>query len=603
MRSFLFHMHQPDYRHPDTGEPTMPWVRLHATRGYRDIPILIAETGAQATVNLVPSLLDQLDHYAAGGTDLHARLARQPADTLTAAQRDFILTHFFHGNPSIFKWFPAYGALRGRAPSTGSLRDVQVWSNLAWFGATALFDYPFLADLRKKGANFTEAEKSAVLDAQIEIIRDLPARYRQVPDVSASPYYHPILPLLVNTEHARRNLPNLVPPPFSAPEDAFAQLTRARTRVAGWCGKEVRGLWPSEGSVSPEVVDLAASAGYRWLATDQGILARSEGPPGDHHSPWTSGQHDVRLLFRDRGLSDRIGFQYASWDGSAAAADLVAQTGDRPVLLALDGENPWETFRDAGRDFLRAILSHRTRTCSEFAEDPPKHLTHLHTGSWINADFQIWIGDAEDHVAWRALAAARREWELRGRPEVAHESLLKAEGSDWFWWYGPEFETPFAADFDALFRAHLTAAYRAMAAAPPDSLAHPFKHALPTISPPSGPLPWDGPVPPHVGDAPNHPTFARAPDWFAWAAAGRVELRLGAMATSIPRRIEYGERAGEWVARLLPEMDGWTVDIAPPSAAIHGPSVVVRGPSGQRLPPEGAFDLPGTLAHPRGSGV
>lgn len=591
MRSFLFHMHQPDYRHPDTGEPSMPWVRLHATRGYRDVPVLIRECGARVTVNLVPSLLDQLDHYAAGGTDLHLRLARRPADTLTPPERAFILTHFFHGNPNIFRWFPAYGALRGAPTTADTLRDVQVWSNLAWFGATALIAYPNLSELRRKGFGYTEEEKHAVLDIQTAIIHELPGLYRAVPDVTASPYYHPILPLLVDTEHARRNLPNVVPPSFRAPDDALLQLVRARARVASWTGHDVTGLWPSEGSVSPEVVELAAAAGFVWLATDEGILTRSEHADGDHHSPWTFADNDIRVLFRDRALSDRIGFQYASWEGRAAAADLVARTGTRPVLLALDGENPWEAFRDAGRDFLRALFSHPTRTCSDFAKDEPARITHLHTGSWINADFNIWIGDAEDHAAWQALADARREWNLRGRPVEAHESLLKAEGSDWFWWYGPEFDTPFAADFDVLFRAHVTAAYRAMGAPVPGSLAHPIKHSLPTISPPSAPLPQDSPAGPD--------------DWFTWAAAGHVELRLGAMATSIPSGVDFGERAGVWVARVVPPMDGWRAELSQPPAATPatGPRLVVHGPGSIRFPPEGHFDLPGTRLKTRTSGV
>lgn len=592
MLSMLLHMHQPDYRDPRTGAPCMPWVRLHATRGYRDVPKVILETGARVTVNLVPSLLDQWEHYALGGSDPWLTLSRRRAEELEPHEIAWLLANFFAGFPGAFHWFPAWGELKARHAardrlSAQDLRDVIVWSNLMWFGFSALEDFPELAALRKKARGFTEAEQQRVLDIQLAIVRDLPRLYRALPEVSATPACHPILPLLIDTAHARRCMPDVPDPGFRWPEDAEEHLRIARARVTAFAGRVVDGLWPSEGSVSPEVIEIAAATGFRWFATDQGVLERSaRDPNADHHGAWEVGR--MRGLFRDRELSDRIGFLYGSWKGEEAAADLVARLPRAPVLLALDGENPWETYPDAGGRFLRALFSRaRTRTCGEMALDTPRgRVTTLHTGSWIGADFRIWIGHPEDRAAWSLLVDARAEWDRRGRPAAARPHLLAAEGSDWFWWYGEEFDTPFASEFDRLFRAHLAAAWEGMGGPVPAVLSEPIKRAVrPGLSPPRAALPADG------------------DDWFAWASAGRLDLRAGAMAPmrGLPQALLFGERDGALHLRLLPSGEGWAaaangvrVPFQAGTARLPDPGdgVVLEGPHGLRVPQEGALALP-----------
>lgn len=592
MLSLLLHMHQPDYRDPATGAPCMPWVRLHATRGYRDVPRVVAETGARVTVNLVPSLLDQWEHYALGGSDPHLDLARRRAQDLEPHEVHWMLSHFFAGNEGVYTWFPAWGDLRARRDagerfSVAMLRDVQVWAQLSWFGFTALQNFPALGELRRKGRDFSEDDKRVVLDLQLMMIRELPSLYRTLPEVSASPAFHPILPLLVNTAHAQRCMPGVPDPGFRWPDDASEHLHRARARVSAWAGRKIEGLWPSEGSVSPEVVELAAEAGFTWFATDQEVLERSVKDAGNHLGPWQVGR--MRGLFRDRGLSDRIGFVYSSWRGEEAAADLIARLPQGPVLLALDGENPWEAYPDAGAGFLRALLTRaRTRTCAEMAADKPRgRVRTIHTGSWIGGDFRIWIGHTEDRIAWEKLVRCREEWERRGRPEAAREHLLAAEGSDWFWWYGEEFDTPFAGEFDRLFRAHLAAAWRAMGGPVPDDLAEPIKRiARPDLVPPRARLPDDD-----------------GEDWFSWAPAGRLDLRAGAMAPmkGVPRALLFGERRGCLHLRLVPSGAGWKARVDGRAVPFQGDramldgdvsSVVLEGPEGMRFPAEGTLHLP-----------
>ncbi|MEQ1506927.1 MAG: hypothetical protein ABMB14_32165, partial [Myxococcota bacterium] len=368
----LWHLHQPDYRDPVTGRPRMPWVRLHALRGYRDLLVETAERAIPWTVNVVPSLLDQLDGYAAGATDDHLDATRAPADAVEP-QRIAALPS---GHRAMTDRHPAYAALRARidagaALTVGERRDVQVWATLAWFGATAIRDFPALRAAIAKGRGFGEDDKRAVLAAHDAIVASIPGWVRAVaatdgPTVSTTPYYHPILPLLVDARAARRAMPELPDDvAFAWPDDARRQLREARARVGALTGAAPIGLWPSEGSVSPEVVALAGEAGFRWLATDRGVLDRSArtGPVGAS-GPWDLG-HGVVGWFRDTELSDRIGFRYASMPAEAAAADLVAEAirraGDGVLLIALDGENPWEAFPDAGGAFRAAVLAEAGR--------------------------------------------------------------------------------------------------------------------------------------------------------------------------------------------------------------------------------------------------
>lgn len=498
--AILWHLHQPDYRLPAVGgalrRPLMPWARLHALRGYRDMVVDALEHEPPVTLNVVPSLLEQLQGYADGAEDDHLALTRRPAESLSGAEVRALRETFVAGHERMIRAFPAWAALAGRVRSdepltVGELRDAQVWSTLVWFGATAARDLPAIEALRRKGRGFDEADKAALLDAHDAVVRALPGQLRAVAGtrtgLSVSPAFHPILPLLVDVQHARR-CGQAVPPDlrFVWPGDAALQLQRARVSFEAWFGRPPAGLWPSEGSVSPEVVRLAGEAGFSWLCTDDGVLRRSrrEGAGG---GPWDLG-HGVRGFFRDHDLSDRIGFQYQDRRPEDAVAELLGVAGERAThglcVLALDGENPWEAWPQAGGPFRARLWQALERgpvrgvTLDEAARAPVCGRIHaLHTGSWIGADLHIWAGDAADHAAWRALARTREVVEGSPRRADALEHVLAAEGSDWFWWFGPEFDTPFAATFDRLFRAHLQAAWEVATGAAPAWLEQPIARA------------------------------------------------------------------------------------------------------------------------------
>lgn len=578
--ALLWHLHQPEYRDPETGIPVMPWTRLHALRGYLDLLTETVEQEVPWTLNLVPGLWEQLAYYAQGGTDEHLDLSRIPADALSDAQRTRIEQTFPCGNPTL-RDLPRYREIEARLADgerldRAGLRDLQVLSTLAWTGSIARRDHPLLGELLTKGAAFDEEDKAGLWAVQEEILAGFPSLLERLAatrgaSISTTPLHHPILPLLVDLGHAARSVGNPPSTSLQVPDHALLQLTLGRQRIEAATGRGVTGLWPSEGAVSPEILPLVAEAGFRWLATDEGLLARSE-RSGSGEGGWDLG-HGLVGFFRDRALSDRVGFDYAHWkDPKRAAADFLrrASCPHGVRLVALDGENPWEAFRDAGRDF-RARLIEGLRTegiaLDEAAERPVVgRVEQLATGSWIGADLEIWAGSEEDHAAWALLAEAVEA--TAGHPEAVPH-LLAAEGSDWFWWYGPEFETPFAPTFDAAFRGHLRAAWCAAGLEVPENLARPITSRHGDLEPPARPLD------PSLGE----------PGWFG---AGRWTPAQGAMAHGTARTVELGWDGTGRLWLRGPEGLALAVDGEPVTLAASGVCLPGTGPralvlEGQRV--------------------
>jgi len=585
--AILWHLHQPDYRDPVSGRPVLPWTRLHALRGYRDLLLEVVEHGLPWTLNVVPLLADQLGYYAAGGDDRHLELARREASSLDPAEIDEAAATLPGGHPAMTRAHPAWEELRGRIAAgahldVAALRDLQVWSTLAWFGATARRDFPVLGALIDKGRRFDEDDKRAMFTAHDAVLADLPRRLRSAahapgPALSTSPYFHPILPLLIDARHAAQSLAGAPEVSFAYADDARWHLRAARDRMEQLTGRRPIGLWPSEGAVSPEVVALAAEAGFAWLATDDGVLARSDHTAAAVPGGWDLG-HGVRGFFRDHVLSDRIGFRYATWPAAEAARDLAAAARERAaggvLLVALDGENPWESFPDAGGAFREALrravpaAGLRWITLDEATEEAPVGgVRRLHIGSWVNADLRIWIGHEEDRAAWRMLAAARDAAALASpeRREAAMVHLRAAEGSDWTWWFGDEFRTPSVAAFDRIYRDHLSAAWRALGREPPPELSRPIAALVPPAHRPADR--WLAIDPGHAGT------------WIGWAGAGTLrDADAVSMARgSAPSSVEYGWTPGPdlrpdalWVRvlgsgswRLARPADGWTARPVP----------------------------------------
>jgi alpha-amylase/alpha-mannosidase (GH57 family) len=532
--AILWHMHQPFYQDLATGEHILPWVRLHGLKDYYGMVALLREfPGVKVTFNLVPSLLVQLEAFAEEQAhDRHLELGLKRADTLSEDERAFCVENFFHAHrPTMIDPYPRYADLLakraaasdgGNRPamqfSTADIRDLQVWHKLVWLDPIYLEGDPRVRALIAKGRDFSEGDKATLRSVELELLQAIVPEYREAADrgqveLSTSPFYHPILPLLCDTDVYLRTHPSSRRPRrrFSHPEDAAEQLARAVDLHTRLFGQRPAGVWPSEGSVSDEVVPLVAAAGFKWMATDEEILSRSIGrafsrdaaghleQPETLYKPYLvgpAGESNVACLFRDHTLSDLIGFHYAAWGAEAAADDFTrrlveagrrytGRTGGREATIAviLDGENAWEHYAGQGRPFLRALYSRlashaelRTATMSEASATSTDRLRSIFPGSWINADFYIWIGHADDHRAWGQLADARQALDdpAPGLPvaalQRAREELLTAEGSDWFWWYGDDHSSSHDLAFDDLFRRHVRNVYRALEKPIPEEL-------------------------------------------------------------------------------------------------------------------------------------
>jgi alpha-amylase/alpha-mannosidase (GH57 family) len=545
----VWHMHQPDYRDLGTGESRMPWTRLHGLKDYYDMAAVLERFPAiHQTFNLVPSLVEQIEAAARGDfPDRELILFERPAGALSPEERAELLQRFFQAHPeTMIASLPRYAALfekRGRdagaadlaavaaAFSEQDLRDLQVLFHLAWIDPSVRDGDPALAALVAKGQAFTEADKQRLAERMRAILAGIVPLHRRLVsrgqiEVSTTPFYHPILPLLCDTNVAREAIPDLPLPArrFAHPEDARAQLARAQAYMTRCMGQPIAGLWPSEGSVSEAILPLVAEAGFRWLASDEEVLARSLGvhfaTAGEGararlahlYRPYRlrrAGGVDLAIVFRDHVLSDLLGFVYGRWDPTAAADDLVArlreiavtvgdtnQDGSHLVSIILDGENAWEHYPEDGRRFFERLYTRlseapdlRSVTVGEHlaAHPPAVDLPRLFAGSWINHNFRIWIGHDEDNAAWDAVEAARdalvtAEAGSDGGPRpaaerlaAAWEALYAAEGSDWCWWYGDDHHSLHDLEFDALFRGHLVRLYDLVDRPVPSDLAHPIK--------------------------------------------------------------------------------------------------------------------------------
>ncbi|MDP8262115.1 MAG: glycoside hydrolase family 57 protein [Candidatus Ancaeobacter aquaticus] len=527
--NFLWHMHQPVYKDPLSSKYLMPWVRLHAIKGYYDMVHVLKEfPHIHQTFNLVPSLLMQIEDYVCGNAlDDCLICSRKVADDLTDEDKNFLLTNFFMANwDTMIKPYPRYWELlskRGfreyeadkdvivKSFSTNDYRDLQVYFNLTWFGYKAREDFPFVQEMIDKGKDYTEKEKNRLLDIQIEVMKTIIPVYKSYQDkgqieITVSPFYHPILPLVIDTDIAKRSMPHApLPERFRAPDDALKHIQKSVDYYNRLFGKKPNGMWPSEGSVCPELIPLLDECGIKWIATDEEVLMNSIQTKNKGlalYKPYIA-EHkgkNVAIVFRDHGLSDLIGFVYSKAKPEEAADDLIShitrisdylnkneQGTSHIVNVILDGENPWEYYPDGGKKFLTTLYEKITNnnhihcvTVSEYlVQHPPKEIIkNLFSGSWICSNYDIWIGSKEENTGWEYIKRTREFLvEHSGKNKIPEDKLAlawneiyAAEGSDWFWWYGDDFSTDNDELFDELFRLHLSNVYTVLDVPVPEYL-------------------------------------------------------------------------------------------------------------------------------------
>jgi alpha-amylase/alpha-mannosidase (GH57 family) len=579
--NIIWHQHQPLYLDPESDQLQGPWVRTHGTKDYYDMAAILEKyPNIHFTVNLTSSLLLQLQVYYIerlapfvdvknnrvdakkyfarykGKTDPWIDLALKPTERFNERDLKFLFTNSWNAfgiSEIVIRRFPEYRLLREKYSQVGSagmseqdIREVKFWFYLALFDPDYL-EHPFklttgstidLTDIISKNIDGTYtlkkpitekecnriiAETYKILSAIVPIHKKLmyrPATYKGQIEVLTTPYYHPILPLIYDSDTAKLCQPNhLIPSRFHFPKDAEAQVAKAVYAYKKTFGMNPTGMWPGEGSVAHDIIPVFAHQGIKWVATDQKILERSKPAQQPCFYPYavfpdsnSKNKDAVVVVFRETELSDKIGFVYKNYQGEDAAEDFIQgvlkyipkdDEPDRLLTVILDGENAWEWYQydNDGKNFqnalyrkLSALFDTRqviTSTVTEYLNGNPTRSIPAHPvetlpkiewlwpGSWINANYDTWIGQDEKNKGWEYLLMTRNDLESSGLPQPrpkkepprertkawyayrAWESMYAAEGSDWFWWYGTDQNTPAGEKpFDIAFITHLQNVYK-----------------------------------------------------------------------------------------------------------------------------------------------
>jgi alpha-amylase/alpha-mannosidase (GH57 family) len=547
--NLIWHQHQPLYYKDDNGVYTRPWVRAHATKDYYDMASVVAlYPDVKVTFNITPVLMKQLDDFSKNGAiDRYWELALIPANNLTYDEKIFILQRFYDANwEHIIDRFPRYKELREKRGGTTDeaiqialtsfseqdFRDLQIWFNLAWFDPDFLAEEP-LKSLVERGENFSETDKKIVFSEVSRIIGEVIPLHRKLQnngqiEVITTPYAHPILPLLIDTSLANVGNPSAeTPTKFSFPQDALVHLEKSVEMYEDHYGQLPKGLWPGEGAVAQTMVPFVIKAGYQWMATGEPVLAKSLGLNSfSRNSAETVLEADLlyrpyyvmnkegeklAVFFRDGVISDKVGFTYSGVSGTAAAKDLMARLekireelgneeaqGPHIVSIVLDGENAWENYENDGKEFFHSfyqLLSEsktiKSITPSEYLDKFPEQrvIDDLFAGAWFSPNYDTWIGEREENIAWdylgmtRALLAKYNVTKVRQTsPEalmLAEDYMYLAEGSDWFWWYGADQDSGQDSYFDEGFRALLRKVYETLGEPVPSYVNIPIIQAKP----------------------------------------------------------------------------------------------------------------------------
>ncbi len=514
--AFYWHMHQPVYQLSPDGDYLMAWGRLHAVKDYLDmITILDDFKNIKVNVNLVPVLLDSLIDYGENGChDLHSRLTITPVEELNNDDKEFILNNFFDANYKTMIYpYPQYNKLFQKRQgmvevdvsqfSDQEYSDLMALFNLVWFDPSYKYEYPELRKLLKKGKNYTLKDRQKIIELQREIIRKIIPAYRKYVEegkveVTTSPYYHPILPILLDIKSIKIANPEGLPSDLKMGLDAKMQTVAALDRVEELIGKRPRGVWPSEHCVSGKELDLFKEVGIDWSISDEGILSDSinfefvrdfKGYMEDPYHLLKSYEYKngLKMIFRNSMIPNLIGFEYPNFDSQSAAKDLyerikvlqsklLASPDENHLLtIAMDGENCWENYPEDGIIFLKTLYklidddeSLETVLISDYLDREKYHksLNKIKAGSWINRNFKLWIDEPTKNLAWQYLKNVRddfckfvKENPINPNIELARRELFICEGSDWFWWYGEPNDSGRDNIFDYLYREHLKNIY------------------------------------------------------------------------------------------------------------------------------------------------
>lgn len=534
-------MHQPVYQLSANGDYLMPWVRLHAVKDYLDMALWAKKFDKlKLNFNFVPILLDSIIEYAEKDAhDIHSRLTITPKNKLNEEDKIFILNNFFDANYQtmiltneeyhrLYQIVQAHGTTNTDIFTNQEYADIMALFNLAWIDPSFKTSNKDLKRLVKKGKNYTLEDRIQIIDIQRDIIRKIIPTLKRLAnknkiEITTSPYYHPILPILLDYKNIKKNA--------SADDeilslrtelDAKVQTKMALDRVEQIFGKRPRGVWPSEQCVNGKTLDMLSQLGVEWSISDEGILASSINFEFEHDFKgylkepyhllktyeYKTKNSDIKMIFRDSTIHNLISFEYPHHNPIATANDLydrikvmqskILSSPDKDHLLtiALDGENCWENYFEDGSSFLKTLYTLITEDdtletvlISDYLDNTKENklLPKIASGSGFNRNFKLWIDEPVKDLAWTYLKRVREDFSefvkrepLNPNIELARKELFICEGSDWYWWYGEPNDSGRDNIFDFIFRTHLKNIYRYLGLDAPQYLDDPITDISPS---------------------------------------------------------------------------------------------------------------------------
>ena len=553
--AFVWHFHQPNYQQNYNGDFLLPWVRLHASKDYLDMLKRIDKfANIKLNFNFSPVLLIALQKYLNGFQDLHLKMLLKDENTLEEQDKIYILNNYFDLNyKNMVLKRPYFTELFNKRANAKEL-NTSIFSNkeyadlmanytLCWMDEYFVDDYPELINLFNKEKNYTLEDRNKIYEIQLDIIKRILVEYKNYQkenkiEISTSPYYHPILPLLIDFKGKEiKDVENL-PQNFFKTSDAKEQIELAIEKYDEIFEQKPKGMWLSEQCICSKTAELLSKYDIKWSVCDEGILSKSikkefmRDFDGNLENPYdlmtnyiTKGKHPLNLIFSDSFFGNLLNFGYGNYNSKIAANDLYekikiiqSKLKNSPkenhiLTIALDGENCWETYQNDGSEFLDTIYSLideddtlETVLVSEFiAKNKPETIENLKSGSWINRNFDLWIGEPTKNIAWLYMDTVSKEIdsfyetqksqienkeelkELEEKYKLAHREILISQSSDWYWWYGKPNESKSDGVFDFLFRSHLINAYEILGLEAPEYLTMPLANFInKTLRNPSG---------------------------------------------------------------------------------------------------------------------
>lgn len=540
--AFIWHFHQPNYQENYNGDFLLPWVRLHASKDYLDMLKRIDNfSNIKLNFNFSPVLLVALQKYLNGFQDLHQKLLLKDQNELSEQDKIFILNNYFDLNyKNMALKRPYYTVLYNKRANAKELNismfsiqeyvDIMANYTLCWVDEYFVKDYPELKCLFEKEQNYTLEDRKKIIEIQLDIIKRILKEYKEYQDegkieVLTSPYYHPVLPLLIDFKGKEIKEYENLPENYSNNTDAKEQVQMAIEKYQEIFDRKPKGMWLSEQCICSKTAELLSKENIFWTVADEGILSKSikkefmRDFEGNLESPYelmmnykTKTKYPLNIVFADSFFANLLNFGYGNYDSKIAANDLYEKIKtiqfklqnspkeNHILTIALDGENCWETYQNDGTEFLNTLYSlinnDETLNCvkvGNFIEDNPSvQLETLKSGSWINRNFDLWIGEPTKNVAWLYLDSVSKDIEiayqeqlqelkdkkqknnLKERFKLAHREILISQSSDWYWWYGKPNESRSDGIFDYLYRRHLMNAYEIMGLEVPNYLTMPL---------------------------------------------------------------------------------------------------------------------------------